>query len=220
MNRRRSSFSDASVSYAAVGASLAPDVMAFPPPGFRSAQTRQQLGSGQERFEASVDGLLSWRMVDAAGFNLEQVEKAAQAGYAGPGSTDFSVDDTGEVVYSSDGRGHITPGDVVTIRRRGGAPFRDRRFRVVAVTRDPGVVSLVFGTIDSEPFVGEFLIGVYHLDDDTVWSQVIQVVAPGTRRLSRMFFGVALLVLNSVRGRLARGLNPARVVHAIEAAED
>lgn len=220
MNRRRSSFSDASVSYAAVGASLAPDVLAYPPPGFRSAQTRQQLGSGQERFEASVDGLLSWRMVDAAGFALQQVDKATQSGYAGPATTNISINDTGEVVYSTDGRGHITPGDVVTIRRRRWAPFGDRHFRVVAVTRDPGVVTLVFGTIDAEPFVGEFLIGVYHLGDDTVWSQVIQVVAPGSKKMSRIFFGVALLVLNSVRGRLARGLNPARVAHAIEVAED
>lgn len=220
MNRRRSSFSEASVSYAAVGASLAPDVLNFPPPGFRSAHTRQHLGSGQERFDASVDGLLSWRMIDAAGFNLEQVEKSSQPGYAGPAATNISVNDTGEVVYSSDGRGHITPGDVVTIRRRGWAPFGDRHFRVVAVTRDPGVVSLVFGTIDAEPFVGEFLIGVFHLDDDTVWSQVIQVVAPGTKKLSRFLFGLTLLVLNAIRGRLARGLNPARVAHAIEVAED
>ena len=197
---------------------MAHDVLAYPPAGFRSAETRQQLGSGADRFEQSVDGLLSWRMIDAAGFNLEQVEKASHGGYRGLGSTDISVNDTGEVEFSNDGRGYITAGDVVTIRRRGGAPLGDRHFRVVAVNRDPGAVSVAFGTVDAEPFVGEFLIGVYHLEDDTVWSRVVQVVSPGSTRLARVVFPLVRAGLRIVRGRLARGLNPARVAHALELA--
>jgi hypothetical protein len=85
------------------------------------------------------------------------------------------------------------------------------------VTRELNVVSVSLGTLDQQPFVGEFLIGIEYRNDDTVWSRVIQVVAPGSSRWSRLLFPLVLLVLSRVRGRIARGLNPARVAHAREA---
>jgi hypothetical protein len=157
-------------------------------------------------------------MIDAAGFRLEHVEHSTEGGYAGAGATAFHTDTTtGEAVYASDGRGFITPGDVVTLLWGRTGKRRERHFRVVAVTRELNVVSVSLGTLDKEPFVGEFLIGIEYRDDDTVWSRVIQVVAPGSTRMSRLLFPLVLLVLTRVRGRIARGLNPARVAHAREA---
>ena len=156
-------------------------------------------------------------MIDAAGFRLEHVERSTEGGYAGAGATAFHTNTTtGEVVYAADGRGFITPGDVVTILWGRSGKRRERHFRVVAVTRELNVVSVSLGTLDREPFVGEFLIGIEYRDDDTVWSRVVQVVAPGETRSSRLLFPLVLLVLSRVRGRLARGLNPARVAHARE----
>jgi uncharacterized protein (UPF0548 family) len=154
-------------------------------------------------------------MIDAAGFRLEHVEHSTEGGYAGAGATAFHTNTTtGEAVYAADGRGFITPGDVVTLLWGRTGKRRERHFRVVAVTRELNVVSVSLGTLDREPFVGEFLIGIEYRDDDTVWSRVIQVVAPGSSRMSRLLFPLVLLILTRVRGRIARGLNPARVAHA------
>ena len=205
------------MSYAAVGATAAPDVLAYPPRGFRASATTWHIGSGEQRFEWCEENLLSWRMIDAAGFRLEHVERSTEGGYAGAGATAFHTNKTtGEVVYAADGRGFITPGDVVTILWGRSGRRRERHFRVVSVTRELNVVSVSLGTLDTEPFVGEFLIGIEYRDDDTVWSRVVQVVAPGEARWSRLLFPLVLLVLSRVRGRLARGLNPARVAHARE----
>lgn len=215
--RRRATFRDAAVSYAAVGATAAPDVLAYPPRGFRASATTWHIGSGEQRFEWCEENLLSWRMIDAAGFRLEHVERSTEGGYAGAGATAFHTNKTtGEVVYAADGRGFITPGDVVTILWGQSGKRRERHFRVVSVTRELNVVSVSLGTLDTEPFVGEFLIGIEYRIDDTVWSRVVQVVAPGEARSSRLLFPLVLLVLSRVRGRLARGLNPARVAHARE----
>jgi uncharacterized protein (UPF0548 family) len=192
--------------------------LAYPPRGFRASATSWHIGSGEQRFEWCEENLLSWRMIDAAGFRLEHVEHSTEGGYAGAGATAFHTNTTtGEAVYASDGRGFITPGDVVTLLWGRTGKRRERHFRVVAVTRELKVVSVSLGTLDKEPFVGEFLIGIEYRDDDTVWSRVIQVVAPGSTRMSRLLFPLVLLVLTRVRGRIARGLNPARVAHAREA---
>jgi uncharacterized protein (UPF0548 family) len=192
--------------------------LAYPPRDFRASATSWHIGSGEQRFEWCEENLLSWRMIDAAGFRLEHVEHSTEGGYAGAGATAFHTDTTtGEAVYASDGRGFITPGDVVTLLWGRTGKRRERHFRVVAVTRELNVVSVSLGTLDKEPFVGEFLIGIEYRDDDTVWSRVIQVVAPGSTRMSRLLFPLVLLVLTRVRGRIARGLNPARVAHAREA---
>ncbi len=213
--RRRATFRDEAVSYAAVGATSAPDVLAYPPRGFRASATSWHIGSGEQRFEWCEENLLSWRMIDAAGFRLEHVEHSTEGGYAGAGATAFHTNTTtGEAVYAADGRGFITPGDVVTLLWGRTGKRRERHFRVVAVTRELNVVSVSLGTLDREPFVGEFLIGIEYRDDDTVWSRVIQVVAPGSSRMSRLLFPLVLLILTRVRGRIARGLNPARVAHA------
>jgi uncharacterized protein (UPF0548 family) len=180
--------------------------------------TTWHIGSGEQRFEWCEENLLSWRMIDAAGFRLEHVERAAEGGYAGAGATAFHTNTTtGEAVYAADGRGFMTPGDVVTLLWGRTGKRRERHFRVVAVTRELNAVSVSLGTLDTQPFVGEFLIGIEYRDDDTVWSRVIQVVAPGSSRSSRLFFPLVLLVLSRVRGRIARGLNPARVAYAREA---
>jgi uncharacterized protein (UPF0548 family) len=216
--RRRATFRDEAVTYAAVGATSAPDVLAYPPRGFRASATSWHIGSGEQRFEWCEENLLSWRMIDAAGFRLEHVERSTEGGYAGAGATAFHTNTTtGEAVYAADGRGFITPGDVVTILWGRTGKRRERHFRVVAVTRELNVVSVSLGTLDAEPFVGEFLIGIEFRDDQTVWSRVIQVVAPGSSRSSRLLFPLILLILSRVRSRIARGLNPARVAPAREA---
>jgi uncharacterized protein (UPF0548 family) len=219
--RRRATFRDEAVTYAAVGATAAPDVLAYPPRGFRASTTSWHIGSGEQRFEWCEENLLSWRMIDAAGLRLEHVERSTEGGYAGAGATAFHTNTTtGEAVYAADGRGFITPGDVVTILWGRTGKRRERHFRVVAVTRELNVVSVSLGTLDAEPFVGEFLIGIEFRDDQTVWSRVIQVVAPGSSRSSRLLFPLILLILSRVRSRIARGLNPARVAHARETVAD
>ena len=219
MTSRRSTFQDEAVSYAAVGATSAEDVLAYPPRGFRSAATQWHIGSGEDRFAWCEENLLSWRMIDAAGFRLDYVKRAPVDGHAGTDSSSQQTSSAGEAVYARDGRSFITPGDVVSITWARGRR-RERLFRVVAVSRDVNMVSVTLGTLDAEPFVGEFLIGIEFRSDGTVWSKVVQVVAPGSLRTSRFFFTAILVILSRVRTRIARGLNPARVAHARETVID
>jgi hypothetical protein len=43
---RRSTFTDQSVTYGAIGATLAPDLLRYPPAGYRPAEDSVRLGSG------------------------------------------------------------------------------------------------------------------------------------------------------------------------------
>ena len=59
MSSRDAARAEQAVTYAAVGASQAPDLLQYPPQGYRPLEMRGRVGHGDERWEWAVDALLT-----------------------------------------------------------------------------------------------------------------------------------------------------------------
>lgn len=83
---RRGTFRDEkTVDYAAVGASRAPDLMGYPPERSLPAEDAWRIGSGEERFRAASEALLSWSAQRDGGLTLSDVRPAPGPMYTGVG---------------------------------------------------------------------------------------------------------------------------------------
>ena len=77
---RRSTFTDQSVTYGAIGATLAPDLLRYPPAGYRPAEDTVRLGSGADRFERAAEALMTWGIQRGVGFDV--VDEPDRIGFA------------------------------------------------------------------------------------------------------------------------------------------
>ena len=59
---RRSTFTDQPVTYGAVGGTQAPDLLYYPPKGYKPLERQVRLGSGEERFETAA-AALAWSVL-------------------------------------------------------------------------------------------------------------------------------------------------------------
>src|SRR6218665_2486450 len=81
--RRRQTFTDLSVSYGAIGATLSDDFLRFPPTGYQVAEQSVRLGSGAERFERAAEQVMTWAIQREAGFKIRHVEAGTGTQYTG-----------------------------------------------------------------------------------------------------------------------------------------
>ncbi|PII81642.1 hypothetical protein BMH25_14105 [Leucobacter sp. OLCALW19] len=158
------------VTYAAVGASNAPDLLRFPPEGTTPFEESLLIGSGQERFLAAVSLLMTWGAHRASGETVADVVRGDGGQYAG-----LTFDEQGsaeapaarEDHFGPDGEPYLTSGTTATISRNGGK--QSRRIRVVYVIDEADRVGFAIGTADDNGAIGEELFLVEHRSDDTVW---------------------------------------------------
>ena len=120
---RRSTFTDQSVTYGAIGATLAPDLLRYPPDGYRPAEDSVRLGSGVERFERAAESLMTWGIQQGAGFEVVDISAGTGAQYPGivydaEGAplTEQPAPRT-EDRFGADGTPYLTPGVTATLRR-------------------------------------------------------------------------------------------------------
>lgn len=176
---QRSTHVGESLSYAAVGASQAPDLLYYPPAGFRPTEDRIRLGSGIERFEAAAATLMSWGVQRGSGIEVTNVELPS------PTDTDYTgliYDETGQPIaplhdeseqaYTADGAARVSAGmsaDLVihVLGMKIVAPVR-----VVLVIEEPNRAGFAYGTLPGHPQQGEESFIVVHEDDDSVWFTV------------------------------------------------
>ncbi|QEO09800.1 DUF1990 family protein [Protaetiibacter larvae] len=187
------------VSYGAVGATQADDLLQYPPRGYRALEKRIRVGHGEQRWEYAWMRVLSWGIQRGAGFEVTPVDAppAATAASYVPVAFDASgrpvqpatVGDGGEVVYTTEGDALVRPGDTGMLR----APFWPVAFpvRVVYVIDEPTRRGAAFGTLPGHPLAGEELFLVERRDDDSVWLTV--------RIFSRAADGPWKLVLPALR---------------------
>jgi len=209
---------DTPLSYAAVGATQASDLLYFPPKGFRPMERRARIGSGAARFETASAKLMAWGVQRGSGITVADIQLPA------PTSTDWAgldYDEAGnplgpraadaEQGYSEDGTPLVSPGAtaVLTVRALG------RRFtapvRVVYVVDEPRRRGFAYGTLPGHPESGEELFAVEHLSDDSVW-----IVIRAFSRPSTWFYRLGYPVLRVLQWRATkrylRSLSPARGV--------
>ena len=188
---RRSTFTDQSVTYGAIGATLAPDLLRYPPAGYRPAEDSVRLGSGAERFGRAAEALMTWGIQRGAGFEVVDVSEGTGAQYPG-----IVYDAEGaplaeqpaprtEDRFGADGTPYITAGMTATLRRRGRIGHRDTPVLVVYVIDEPQRIGFAYGTTADGPESGEESFILEHRDDDGVWLTIRSILGGrgGVRRL-------------------------------------
>ncbi len=168
--RRRSTHSDLSVSYGAVGASRDPDIMRFPPEGATPSEDEVRLGSGSERFRIASASLMTWGAQRGAGATVTDVEDGTGTQYTGVvfdgDGQPMTVAEMQEQLFTAEGEAFLSAGQAATITWGEQA----RRVRVVYVVTEQRQFGFAIGTMDAEGVVGEERFVVQHRDDDSVWA--------------------------------------------------
>lgn len=207
---------DVPLSYAAVGATQAADLLYFPPRGFRPMERRARIGSGAARFEAASAKLMAWGVQRGSGITVADIQMPAptDTDYAGleydeHGNPLGPRDANPEQAYGGDGTPLASPGAtaVLTIRAFG------RRFtapvRVVYVLDEPRRRGFAYGTLPGHPESGEELFSVEHLSDDSVW-MVIRAFSRPSTWFYRLGYPVLRVFQWRATKRYLRSLSPAR----------
>ncbi|GAA1812109.1 DUF1990 domain-containing protein [Agromyces neolithicus] len=210
---RRSTFTDQSVTYGAIGATLDPDFLRYPPAGYRPAEDAVRLGSGAERFERAAESLMTWGIQRGAGFTVHDVSEGTGAQYPGivyaPDGTPLTEqpEPRAEVRYGTDGTQFITAGMTATLQRKRRFGTVKTPVLVVYVIDEPKRIGFAYGTTADGPESGEESFILEHRDDDTVWLTIRSIlstrggiVAPGRRRKRRELTRVELRALHPAGG--------------------
>lgn len=217
---RRSSFEDQPTDYAAVGATQAPDLMQYPPRGYRPYEDTIKLGSGQDRFDTASTALLSWEAQRLSGLAVTAIERGSGDHYVG---VKFAEDGTplarGDVHreerFAADGTPYITSGSSAHVNGRVGMFRIHGRVRVVYVVEEARTVGVAFGTVAGHAVSGEESFFVDFRDDDTVWFTVRSFHRPNS-----FIYRVMPWLLDQRRKQLTtrylRALSPAWATEARE----
>lgn len=214
-SQRRKTYSDSSVSYAAVGASQAADVLIFPPTGFKSAQLDFQLGSGSERFEAATASLMTWGVLLGAHVEVLEVNEAHSEGYNGLIFNEFGAPqpptaETLEQLFAPDGTPYLSAGTTVVAGNMWSPAKLTAAYRVIYVIREDRRMGFAMGTLDHEPVVGEELFTVEWREDDTVWALVRTVTAIANSRKAQLLMPLIRLRQYLQLRQYVRALSPNR----------
>ena len=176
------------VTYASVGASQAPDLLQYPPSGYRPLEQRGRIGHGDERWAYAVDELLTGGVYRGAGMGVRitpvsavdaqleyQPVEFTTAGEPVEAAQVGAVDE----VYTGSGARHLRPGDVIVVGldvgRRIWLPLPTR---VVLLEVDEARVMYAVGTLPGHPFSGEESFTLHRTDDGSVWLTVRSFARP------------------------------------------
>lgn len=211
---RRGNSAGSPVSYASVGMTQQPDIIAFPPQGFGAAQSSWRIGSGEDRFEAAQASLFTWGLHRAAHLEVEVLEDGDASGYQGLEFTGSGFARTHttepEVAYTPEGVAYLQPGTVVALTGLWAPQVSTHRFRVIYVIRETRRAGFGLGSLDETPVVGEEYFGIEWREDDSVWAvvrSVTQVPASRWRWLREPMIRVRQMI--QMRANV-RALSPAR----------
>jgi uncharacterized protein (UPF0548 family) len=178
------------VSYGAVGATQAPDLLQYPPAGYRPLEKRMRIGHGDARFAWASAGVFSWAIQRNSGF---RVETSHTPGYVSelsytPVSFDASgepvkpshISLAGEKVFGADGTPYIAPGDTVLLGIRFWPFWVKAPARVVYVVDEPNRRGFAYGTLPGHPEDGEEAFIVEQNADGSVWIVIRAFSRPAT----------------------------------------
>ena len=187
-NGKDRSRQEQAVTYAAVGASQAPDLMQYPPAGYRPLEERGRVGHGPERWAYAVDELLTGGVYRGAGMGVRITPVSAADAEREYQPVEF--DDSGEPaepaqvgatdeVYTGSGARHLRPGDIIVVGLEVGSRiWLPLPTRVVLLEIDEARVMYAVGTLPGHPFSGEESFTLEQTDDGSVWLTVRSFARP------------------------------------------
>ncbi len=214
-SRRRSTATggDSSLNYAAVGATESPDVVDYPPPGFRTFSASRRVGSGDERWEAASRALMTWDVQRNSGIQVSDIARDPNAVYHG-----IEFDESGrplgpaapaEELFSPDGTPYVSAGTTAMMRYKFGPFLLKAPVKVVYVIDEPNRIGFAYGSRHGHFARTEQLQYVERHEDGTVWLTVRSITAPA--RFSR---GPAVAMLRAAEKHYAKrfltALHPTR----------
>jgi uncharacterized protein (UPF0548 family) len=210
---RRTTFTESAVTYGAIGGTLAPDLMTYPPKGYRPVEVGVRLGSGEERFQAATKLLMTWGVQRGSGMTVADLGTGTGVQYTG---LEFSADGfpktdalktVAEDTFADDGTPYIVNGMTaeLTIHVR---PFTVKApVRVVYVIDEPTRVGFAYGTMPGHPASGEESFIVDKREDDSVWLTIRAFSRPSTFRF-RLVWPIMRLQQNRFTQRYLKALHP------------
>ena len=176
------------VTYAAIGATQSPDLLRYPPAGYRPLERTARIGHGEARYEYASMAALTWGIQRNSGFRVVLTDappEVTEASYT-PVSFDAkgepiaptTLNDVDEVVYGADGTRLLAPGDTALLGIGLGIRFP---VRVIYVVDEPRRRGFAYGTLPGHPEDGEESWMVEHRDDDSVWITIRAFSRPASR---------------------------------------
>jgi len=176
------------VTYAAIGATQAHDLLRYPPAGYRPLERKARIGHGQARYDYAWQAALTWGIQRNSGFRVVLTDappEVTEASYT-PISFDASgepiapttLNDVDEVVYNAEGTRLLAPGETALLGIGLGIKFP---VRVIYVVDEPRRRGFAYGTLPGHPEDGEESWLVEHRDDDSVWITIRAFSRPANR---------------------------------------
>lgn len=175
MPRSRMPLWERAVTYGAVGATKAPDLLRYPPKGFRPIERRVRIGHGAERWEHAWTQTMTWGIQRNSGIRVRPLDAPDEVraatytpvGFSAGGEPLRAAGLEGEQHYTAAGDTLLRPGDTVVMRI--GLWPRDVPCRVIYVVDEPDRKGFAYGTLPGHPERGEEAFVVERTDDDSVW---------------------------------------------------
>ena len=165
------------VTYGAVGATQAGDLLRYPPKGYRPLERRVRIGHGAARWEFAWVEAMSWGIQRRSGFRVQVLDAPASVtagtytpvafGNDGEPVRAATVGGSDELVFAADGSELVKPGDTALLRW-GVWPFPIPA-RVVYVIDEPHRRGFAYGSLPGHPERGEEAFVVERLPDESVW---------------------------------------------------
>jgi uncharacterized protein (UPF0548 family) len=178
------------VSYAAVGATQAADLMYYPPAGYRPVERSTRIGHGVERFESAWTAAMSWGIQKRSGFLVDIAPSPSEVTDTTYVPVSFDAEGVplesaltspAETIYGLDGEPFLKPGDTAILA----IPFGRFRVkvpaRVVYVVDEPDRKGFAYGTLAGHPENGEEAFLVERRADDSVWLTIRAFSRPANR---------------------------------------
>jgi uncharacterized protein (UPF0548 family) len=179
------------LTYGAVGATQASDLMTYPPEGFTPAESRSRIGHGDQRFETAVVQALTWQIQERSGIqvHVEDTPVEDEVRY-----NPVTFDEHGVPIapayigtprvekYAPDGTPLLTAGTTATLTMHAFGQTVHAPVRVVAIIDEPDRKGFAYGTLEGHPVSGEESFVVERTADGSVWLQVRQFSQPASRK--------------------------------------
>ncbi len=214
---RRATFTDLAVTYGAIGGTLAPDLLSYPPTGYRPLVRTVRLGSGDERFKLASSSLMTWGVQRGSGIVVADLETGTGQQYTG---IVFSDDGTpaavqqlqvNEATFAEDGTPYIANGMTARLRIPFGPFTITAPVRVVYLIDEVNRAGFAYGTMKGHPESGEESFIVEKFDDDSVWLTV-RAFSRASTWYFRMVWPILRLEQEKFTKRYLRALHPAGAV--------
>jgi uncharacterized protein (UPF0548 family) len=180
------------VSYGAVGATRAADLLSYPPTGFRPMERRVRLGHGDARWAYAWTQLFTWGMQRLSGIAVEPTDTpgaVASMTYTPVGFdaadepvTPATIDENGDALFGPDGSAFLRPGDTANLVIPFGPFHVAAPVRVVYVVDEPRRKGFAYGTLGGHPESGEESWIVERSADGSVWLTIRAFSRPSLAR--------------------------------------